>query len=65
MNALVSLRFTIDVPEDVIERLMGRPDDDSDGYYESASHKAEEWVSDDLMRAIEHAADEPRVEFDA
>ena len=60
-NVLVHVSFTVDVSEERITRLMGRPDDDSDGYYENATYKAEEWVRDNLPDALESAG-EPDVE---
>jgi ATP-dependent protease HslVU (ClpYQ) peptidase subunit len=64
MNALVSVRFTVDVPEPVLERLVGRADDESDEWYRAACEAAEEWVRDDLLRALEHAG-EPDVDCDS
>lgn len=41
-NVLVGIRGTIDVPERKLEERVGRPDDDSDEWYEEACRKAEE-----------------------
>lgn len=60
-NILVHLAFTVDVPEERIAALMGKPDDDSDAYYEAATYKAEEWVRDNLRDALDLTG-EPDVE---
>jgi hypothetical protein len=64
-NALVRVWFTLDIPEGRLEELVGRPDDDSDGWYEEAWTRAEEYVRDNLIEAIgRHALGEPDVECD-
>lgn len=60
-NVLVSVRFTVDVPESRVEILMGRADDDSEEYWQDAVEKAAEWVSDNLPDALE-LAEEPDVD---
>lgn len=62
-NALVDVRFTLDIPEGKLEELVGRPDDGSDRWYEESFDRAEEYVRDNLPEAIErHALGEPDVE---
>jgi hypothetical protein len=61
-NVLVQVRFTVDVQEERIASLVGRPDDDSDAYYEQACAKASEWVAENLPVALDMVRDEPDVE---
>jgi hypothetical protein len=60
-NVLVDVRFTVDVPKERVESLMGRPDDDSEAYWQQAADKAAGWVRDNLADALELAG-EPQVE---
>lgn len=60
-NVLVDVRFTVDVPKSKVESLMGRPDDDSEDYWQGAAGKAIDWVRDNLPEALELAG-EPEVE---
>lgn len=51
-NALVQIRWTLDIPETKLVTLMGRPDDDSDDWYQESAGKAEEYVRENIMDAI-------------
>lgn len=62
-NVLVDVRFVVDVPESRVLQLVGRPDDDSQEFYEDACVAAGEWVRDNMMDALDLAG-EPDVEVD-
>jgi hypothetical protein len=61
-NALVDLRFTLDIPEDKVEKIAGRPDDGSQEWHEHAWQAVEDWVQDNAPDAMEFVSDEPDVE---
>jgi hypothetical protein len=61
-NALLHMRFTLDIPEEKLEALVGRPDDGSDDWFAESAAKAEEWARDDIRGALDYASDEPEVE---
>lgn len=62
-NIIYSLRYSVDLPEDFLEGLVGRPDDESDEWYEQAGQAGEDYVRDNPLEAIEHfSADEPEVD---
>jgi hypothetical protein len=62
-NALADIRFTLDLPEDVVAKLTaGKPDDGSNAWYEWACHRVEDAVRDDLPRFMDHLSDGPEVE---
>ena len=60
-NVLVDYRVTINVPADRLERNVGRPDDETDDWYQEACDKAEQWAREN-PEALEDATDEPEVE---
>jgi hypothetical protein len=62
-NVLVDVWFTVDVPEDRVLKLVGRPDDDSQEWYEAAGIAAGEWVRDNMMDALD-LAEPPDIEVD-
>jgi hypothetical protein len=62
MNALVQIRWTIDIPEERLVKLVGRPDDGSDKWFEASGDAAEEWVRDNIIECLEFATGEPDVE---
>jgi hypothetical protein len=66
-NALISVRFTVDVPEEKLADIAATPDDGTDSWYEEAAVAAEEWVRDNPMDAIERYGQkhEPTVEYEA
>ena len=62
-NALVELRFRLDLSEEVVERIAGSPDDDSQEWHERAWLKIEEAVKEAPAHYLaDHATDEPEVE---
>lgn len=63
-NVLVTVRFTVDVSEERVEGLVGRPDDSSDDWYSDAYQAAQDWVADNLPVALESTTGEPEVEAD-
>jgi hypothetical protein len=62
VNALVKVEFTLDLPEDLVAKIIGRADDGTDSYYQHAAKKVESAVLDDIMGYLEYAG-EPVVEF--
>lgn len=64
MNKIVSYRIRLDIPEAVVERLVGREDDGSDAWHEDAWDAVEEAVKDDPNAYLEHAISE-EVEVEA
>lgn len=65
-NTLVTVRWTLDIPEDKLAELVGRPDDDTDEWWQESGEKAAEYVRDNIMDALERygQAYEPDVECD-
>lgn len=67
-NALVQVRFNLDIPEKVVQRILEHADvDPNDGHPRSfgdALDAIEEAVKNDPMGYLEYA-DEPDVEADA
>jgi hypothetical protein len=61
MNACVELRFTLNLPQHVLERLVGRSDDGSDEWHEEAGAAAVEAVENDWYEFID-CAGPPHVE---
>jgi hypothetical protein len=63
-NHLIHVRFTLDVTEEKLAALMGRPDDGTDGWHEESYGKAIQYVEDNLMDAIDQYGQvyEPEVE---
>jgi hypothetical protein len=62
MNVIVQARFSINIPESVVEKLMGRADDGTEVYYEAALEKVENAVKEDFEHYAEYIMDEPAVE---
>lgn len=62
MNVIVQARFSINIPESVVEKLMGRADDSTEEYYEKALDKVEQAVKEDFEGYAEYIMDEPEVE---
>lgn len=62
MNALVDVRFTLDIPEHIVNREAGEPDDGSQRWFEKAMINVEQYVREDIVGALEYAYDEPEVE---
>lgn len=61
-NMLIGVHFTVDVPEERIEKIIGHPLTDAN--FESATGAVEEAVRDNLRDYIEnHSPSEPDVEF--
>jgi len=56
-NELVHLNFTLDIPEEVCEKLIGRPDDGSDDYYQEIAEKLQAAVADEPSRFLEYVTD--------
>jgi hypothetical protein len=67
-NALVQMRFSLNLPEKVVQRILERaevdPDDGHPRSFGDALDAIEQAVKDDPMGYIEYA-DEPDVEADA
>lgn len=57
MNALADVHFKLDIPEDKLAELVGRPDDDSDGWRQEACEAAEEWIRNYTPEALEKYSD--------
>ena len=62
MNCIVQARFSINIPESVVEKLMGRADDSSEEYYEKALDKVEQAVKEDFDFYSQYIMDDPEVE---
>ena len=60
----VGLHFTITLPDDQVALLVGRPDDDSTGWYDEASRAAGVWVRDNTALALDSMVSECVVEVD-
>jgi hypothetical protein len=60
-NVLVHVTYVVDVPEEKVAALVGRPDDESQGWWEKASDRACDWVRDNLPDVLESTG-EPEVE---
>lgn len=58
---LIKVTYTLDVPQSVIEEIVG-VDDDSDTYYQTACEQMEEAVKDDPDMVGKYATGEPDVE---
>lgn len=63
-NVLVSIRGTVDVSEELLVKALGRPDDDSDAWYQAACKKAEEMCDGDLNFIGNHLTGDLEAEAD-
>lgn len=59
-NAIVSLRFTLDIPESVVQSIVA-----PESPYEECIDQIEEAVLDDPSRFLEYVNGEPDVDADA
>lgn len=58
MTELVRITFTVELPAEVVEGIVGQPDDGSDEYYEKAGPKIERAVGDDPMNFLDYSVGE-------
>ena len=63
-NALARVTYRLDVPEEVLEKLVGRPDDDSEEWYQESLARLEEELKDEPLPFLVYAAAEPDVDVD-
>lgn len=57
MNAIGTVTFRVNIPEEKLIVMAGMPG--SAKWYEQACDKAEEWIGNNVIRAIETLAIEP------
>lgn len=52
-NILVRIEWTLDIPEEDLVAMVGRPDDGGPEWYGEAGEQAAAYVEDDLHGALE------------
>lgn len=62
-NAIVDLRFKLNLSEETVEKIAGRPDDNSQEWHEEAWKRVEEAVREAPAHYLsDFVTDEPEVE---
>lgn len=64
-NALVSVRFMLNITEDQINSIVGREDDDSDEYVDYAHNAIEDYMKEEFYNYLDQMTNgEPDIEVD-
>lgn len=65
MNVVATLRVDLNIPETQVEALMGKPDDDSEGYRQNALDTVQKWIEEEPGQALHFTgASQPEAEVD-